>query len=383
MKILYVLNSGDFGGMEKHVQDLCGGMVHHGHQVFVWCPPGENVENFSHAGARVTQAKIRSDIDPFYILKLAGFLKREKIDILHAHELKASVNALIAGKLAGTKIRITHTHTPISEWQISGWKKRLNLFIYPKIVNALATYEIALTPSRKDIKISEGIKEEKLMVLPSANAVSIRELSTGKNIREQYRNSTLAKLEIDPGSVIWGCLGRLTEEKGHAVLVGAFKIFIDGLPADEKESHKLILAGGGKLEGALKEKIKEYGLENKITITGTLSHQEVIKYYGTFDFFVHPSLAEGFGLVLIEAMAAGIPVIASDLAVFKEVGGDAVLYFQTGDAHDLARVMQENKDRRLELKVLVEKAHKRVAENFSLEKFVEGYRNFYLELQQK
>jgi len=127
MKIAYILNSGNFGGMEKHVLDLCQGMIQHGHQVFVWCPSGDMVPSFEKAGAQVTQIKIRFDIDPTYIKRLARFLKENRVDIVHAHELKAAVNSLIAGRLAGVNVRISHTHTPISEWQISRWKKKINL----------------------------------------------------------------------------------------------------------------------------------------------------------------------------------------------------------------------------------------------------------------
>ena len=383
MKIAYILNSGNFGGMEKHVLDLCQGMVQQSHQVFVWCPPGDMVEAFEKSGAKVTQAEIGLDIDPGYIKRLAKFLKENEIEIVHAHELKAAVNSLIAGKKAGVKVRISHTHTPISEWQISGLKKRLNLFVYPRVVNKLATYEIALTLSRKNIKIEEGIKEEKLRVLENPNAVNVSRLSLGSNIKEQYRKDIMSKLEIAGECVIWGCLGRLTEEKGHKILIEAFKTFIQGMSSEESNKHHLVLAGGGPLEEGLKNQIEKNKLESKVTITGKLSPQEVIRYYSAFDFFVHPSLAEGFGLVLIEAMATNTPVLASDLEVFKEVGDDTILYFKKGEPQDLARVMQEVISNKHDLNLLTRRAHKRVVDNYSFDKFIDCYHKFYLELLQE
>jgi len=380
MKIIYILNSGDFGGMEKHVLDLCRGMAGLGHEVFVWCPAGDMAVSFEEVGAKVTRIGMRFDIDPIYIHRLISFLKVNNIEIVHAHELKASVNALIAGKLAGVKIRISHTHTPISEWQIPGWKKRLNVAVYSKMVNLLATYEIALTQSRKQIKLGEGIKEEKLIVLENANAVNISSLSLGSNIKAQYRQGMLAKLEIDHSSMVWGCVGRLSSEKGHEVLLEAFELFLRKLPEDQRASHHLILAGGGPLKDKLTKIIEKLNLDKKVTITGKLSANDVIKYYSTFNYFVHPSLAEGFGLVLIEAMAAGTPVIASDLEVFKEVGRDTILYFKTGQAEDLSRVMQEVVSGQHDVIRLTRLAHKRVVDNYSLDKFVESYNRFYTEL---
>jgi len=383
MKIAYIINSGNFGGMEKHVLDLCQGMVQLGHEVYVWCPPGDMVASFEQSGAKVTQVEIGLDIDPRYIRRLSAFLKENEIEIIHAHELKAAVNSLIAGKLGKVKVRISHTHTPISEWQISGLKKKINLFVYPKVVNRLATYEIALTSSRKNIKIKEGIKEEKLRVLENPNAVKVSSLSLGSNIKEQYRKDIISKLEIEGGCVIWGCLGRLTKEKGHQILLEAFKLFINDLPPEQGTKHHLILAGGGPLEEKLKKQITRNNLENRVTITGKLSPDDVIRYYSSFDYFVHPSLAEGFGLVLIEAMAANIPVIASDLEVFKEVGEDTILYFKMGDPQDLTRVMKEIAGGEHDLKLFTRKAHKRVVDNYSQEKFIDCYHRFYLELLKK
>jgi len=314
---------------------------------------------------------------------LARFLKDNGIEIIHAHELKAAVNSLIAGRLAGVRIRISHTHTPISEWQISGLKKKINLFVYPKVVNKLATCEIALTPSRKNIKIEEGIKEEKLRVLESPNAVKISRLSLGSNIKEQYRKDIVSKLEISEGSLIWGYLGRLTEEKGHKILIEAFKKIIENLSSEQSAQHHLILAGGGRLEEKLRKQKEKSNLKNKVTITGKLSSREVIRYYSAFDIFVHPSLAEGFGLVLIEAMATNTPVIASDLEVFKEVGDDTILYFAKGDPQDLFKVMKEVINKKHDLSLLARRAHKRVVDKYSFDRFIDCYHRFYLELLQE
>lgn len=369
--------------MENHVLDLCRGMVQQGYEVFVWCPQGDNVENFEQAGAKVTLINIGLDIDPFYIKRLARFLVQEKVDILHAHELKASVNALIAGYLAGTKVRISHTHTPISEWQIHPLKKKLDLFIYPKVVNRLSTCEVALTPSRKAIKIKEGIREDKLRVLESPNVVDIERFSLTEGDKRKYRNQVLSNLGLKESITLWGCLGRLTQEKGHGVLLDAFSFFIEELPSEQKDDHHLILAGGGDLKEELGRQTRDLGLEGKVTITGVLSHEEVIKYYGAFDYFIHPSLAEGFGLVLIEAMTVGVPVIASDLEVFKEVGEDTILYFTKGESKELARVMREVVNGKHQTESLVSKARSLVTHRYSPERFIEAYHKFYLELQQE
>ena len=383
MKIIYVLNSGSFGGMEKHVQYLVEGMVDKGHEVFVWCPAGDIVKGLKEVGAKVTLEKIRLDIDPVYICKLKKFLKQNKIDIVHAHELKAVTNAILAAWLVGVRYKISHTHTPISEWQINPIKKRINLFFYSKIVNWFSTHEIALTESRKRIKIAEGIKEDKLFIVESPNAVKIDEFLINEDVGKKYREKILARHNLREDAVVWGCLGRLTEEKGHHILIEAFKLFLEGLPKEEKDKQHLELVGGGRLEDLYKRKIKELKIENQVTITGRFSDEDKIKYYSSFDFFIHPSLAEGFGLVLIEAMIVGIPTIASDLEVFKEVAKDTVTYFKKGDAEDLSKVMLKVYQDGHSVQEKKQKAQRRATNLYSFEKFTECYNQYYLDLLSK
>lgn len=383
MKITYVINSSTYGGMENHVIDLVEGMIIKGHEVFVWCPPGVIVRDFERVGAKVIQKMIQFDIDPFYICRLKKFLKKNKIDLVHAHELKAAANGILAAYFAGVKTRIAHTHTPISEWQISSLKKKINLAIYPKFINKFATYEIALTESRKQIKIKEGIKEDKLFIVESPNCIKLGDFILEEPVKKEYSQEILIRHALDEDTKIWGCLGRITQEKGHEILIKGFHEFFKQLPDQEKDKHHLIVTGGGPLEDELASQISELGLTEKITITGKVPHVDVPKYYSTYDVFIHPSLAEGFGIVLIEAMATGIPVIASDLEVFGEVAGDTVNYFETGNFESLAEVMKKVDVGGEDIQQKAEVARQRVQDRYSFERFIDQYNKFYLELHQK
>ena len=169
MKIAYVLNSGNPGGTERHVLDLVKGMVKRGHRVFVWCKDGEIAKWYEEAGAEVYRSEITSDIDPKYILNLVNFLRSNKIDVLHAHDLKPATNALFASILSRTKVKITHIHTPMSEWQVPSTLKKIVTFIqircYSFLVNTFSDSEIALTNTRKIVKLAEGISDKKLTII--------------------------------------------------------------------------------------------------------------------------------------------------------------------------------------------------------------------------
>ncbi len=369
--------------MEKHVYYLCEGMQSKGHQIYVWCNEGPLNTLFAELGVEIVTRKIAFDIDPFYIVKLAGYLRKNKIEIVHAHEVKAVANALIAAFLAGVPIRISHTHTPISEWRINKFKKALNLFFYPLIVNLLATYEVALTPSRKKIKIKEGIREKKLIVFDHPNCIKTEDFNFDEEERAKSREEILTRHKIPLTASVWGCIGRISEEKGHKVLLEAFGKFLSRLSQEERKDHYLIFVGGGPLASVIGKSVGNMGLHEQVIITGRFLEEDKKKYYASLNYFVHPSLAEGFGIVLLEAMVSGITVLASDLEVFKEVGGDTINYFRTGDVNDLAANMLNTLSSKKDLDKQRQQAYLRVKDFFTFDKFINTYQAFYLELLNK
>lgn len=365
--------------MEQHVLDLCEGMMQKGHEVHVWSAPGPLEEKFKKLGVKLTVRSVILDLDPPYILAQRKYLLANKIDFLHTHELKAVINSLVAATLARKKIKISHTHTPISEWQINPAKKKLDLMIYHQAINFLATYEIALTDSRKRIKMQEGIKEQKLKVMPVPNAIKMEKFAYQNDQRQEFRSEIFKRHNISENATVTGCLGRISEEKGQDLLLQAFAQYQKKLTRKKAEENYLLIVGGGVLEDSLKKKSKKLGLEKQVIITGRFLEHDKKKYYAAFDLFVHPSLAEGFGIVLIEAMAAKVPILASNLEVFKEVSGDTVTYFKKGDPEDLAeKIYQLNETNQVGSKL--DQAYQRVAEYYTFEKFVDTYEKFYLEL---
>jgi glycosyltransferase involved in cell wall biosynthesis len=378
MNILYVLNSGNPGGMEQHVLDLVSGMMAEGHSVFVWCKDGDFSKEFEKAGAKVTTAEIKFDLDPIYIFRLFQFIKAKKIDLVHAHELKAVVNALLAGKLARVPV-ISHTHTPISEWKIPLWKRKINTWIYSFMVNMFSSKEIALTESRKNVKILEGIRPEKLAIIP--NGVDFAELNLSDSIKNSFSQEVRARYNISSDTHVFGLISRISQEKGHSILINAYKKVKDTLKAKGiPDKTVLFIGGGGALENDIREQAKSLGISENVVITGRFSAEDQPKFYATIDSFVFPSLAEGFGIVLIEAMAHSLPVICSDLEVLQEVGGSTVRYFETGNSNELAEKMVDLYVRAEQYKDLAKQGQIRVQELFSMESFISKYLNLYSEV---
>ncbi len=375
MKILYSHNSSKQGGMEQHVLDLVRGMIAEGHEIHVWCPEGKPFEYYKDAGAIVTAKKISSDFDRFYIQDLSSYLGDNKIDVIHAHELKAAANALLAAKNAGTPAKITHVHTPISEWKIGSVRKKIDILFYSYIVNRMSDAEIALTESKKQAKIGEGIKKDKIVVIP--NGLDVEKLTVTPTERINYNEEMRKRYNIGKNAFIFGNVGRISREKGHDVLINAFRKFLSTDMYHNKD-FALVIAGGGELEEEIKLLAQTKGVSERVVFTGEFPPEDLVKIYSLFDLFLFPTLAEGFGLVLIEAMYSGLPVICSDLEVLKEVADDTVTYFRTGDFIDLAEKMIESYDiHTTSGKPENLKGKERVIENYTLKAFINNYVSLY------
>lgn len=103
-------------------------------------------------------------------------------------------------------------------------------------------------------------------------------------------------------------VGRLSEEKGIEYLIKAMPQILVRLPA-----AKLLIVGSGPLENKLRALVEKTGIAANVVFVGSVAHWSLAEYYATADVLIGPSLREGFGLVFVEAMACGCPVIASDL----------------------------------------------------------------------
>lgn len=378
MRILYVLNSGQPGGMEQHVLDLVTGMKAKGHDVYVWCNSGPITEWYRTAGAEVYIKSLKCEIDPFYIRNLKEFIIEKNIQVVHSHELKASINALLAGRGLSGLVKVTHTHTPISEWRISQFKKRLNLFFFKKFINRYSSVEIALTETRRKTKVAEGITPEKLYIIP--NGINMEKFDIGAERKSLYRNEIVERFPKLKDKFVFGNIGRLSIEKGIADLLDAYASLI-GRNTEFRSNTSLLLAGGGPLEQEFKEKIKELKIENNVVITGKFENPDLVKFYSVIDLFIHPSHAEGFGIVLIEALASRIPVICTDLPVFKEVAATTVYkYYSVGDYLTLASEMEAAL---IERGYNVDKGIERISNLYNMDRFWQMYEDLYTSLEVK
>ena len=148
-------------------------------------------------------------------------------------------------------------------------------------------------------------------------------------------------LTLIPGNVSHGtskkflAVGRFSRKhKGFDLLIQAFHLF-----AEKNKEWTLDIVGEGVEEEIYRKLITEYGLENRITIHPFTNY--IQSYYSNAQVYVLSSRWEGFGLVLVEAMAHGLPIVSSDLPTSLEIMGDFGLYFKNGNVEELAQRLDE------------------------------------------
>ncbi|MDG1278880.1 MAG: glycosyltransferase family 1 protein [Algoriphagus sp.] len=219
---------------------------------------------------------------------------------------------------------------------------------------------------------------EKHLALPNKIEVVYQ---VPKTLNQKVKKGFLKESNLEQGKYFLH-IGTFDKRKNLALLVDAFDQFLKKTNSE----FKLVLAGGSGQSVQMnslpivKNLVKKLGLEDKVVLPGYVSDLEVnTLYLGAFA-YVFPSENEGFGIPIVEAMRAGIPVIHSDQPALVEVSGGAGIVCKTGDSGDLAEKMvllsRENTLREL----LIQKGLQR-AEDFSPKKFIEAFHQIILDLQ--
>lgn len=217
---------------------------------------------------------------------------------------------IVAATLAGIKWRIAHSHiaddikpaNQNSQETVSFYRKNLILirqFLVRHLVSIFSTHYFGCSQRACQWMFTKKrIKEGQTIVVK--NPIDVEKFIFNSFDREYFRK----KLGIENNLVI-GHVGRFVFSKNHVFLLKVFKQITVQNP-----ETKLILVGNGPLKEEVEAQIKELELENNVILYGETS--EVYRLYNAFDMFVFPSIYEGLGIVLVEAQANGLPVVASD-----------------------------------------------------------------------
>jgi len=223
------------------------------------------------------------------------------------------------------------------------------------------------------VSVSQFVKKE-LKRIYGIDSIVIYNGIDLREIRHLDRVKCKEMLGFSPNGKVILFIGKMHPYKDPLTLVRAFPLILQ-----EVKDVYLLMIGKGELLKKVKKNIKTLGLVKKVLIFEEVSKEFLEVCYNAADIFVLSSVNEAFGIVLLEAMAHGLPVVASNSGACPEVVGNAGLFFSQGDYFDLAdKVLRLLTDEKLTRR-LGEVGMQRV-KTFSIEKMAENYFRLYMRL---
>lgn len=242
---------------------------------------------------------------------------KEKYRVIHFQSIGANgFLDIIAASLAGIKWRIAHSHiandikpSHTSKSKSAGFfRKKIVLLrqgMIRKFVTHFSTQYFGCSKMACEWMFTKKVNDKGLTRVVN-NPINVSKFVFSKEDRESIRK----ELGVENKTVI-GHIGRFVYSKNHMFLLETFSEIVK-----KNKDVVLVLVGGGALKTDIEQKIDDLGIRDNVILYGETS--EVYRVYNAFDFFLFPSHYEGLGIVLVEAQANGLPVIASD-TIPKEV----------------------------------------------------------------
>ncbi len=307
------------GGVQEHIRDLAEALIDLGHTVSVISPadddavlPGYVVPAGRAVAVPYNGSVARLSFGPLSANRVRRWIKDGNFDVLHVHEPAAPSLSLIAcWVFDGPIVATLHGANPRSR----------------ALHAAEPMLRSALEKVSGRIAVSEAARTTLVHHL-GGDAVLI---PNGVTISRFEKAEPLAGWPGEGGAI--GFLGRMDEpRKGLPVLLRAFELI-----GSERPGLRLLIAGPGDTPEVI-ARVPEW-LRDRVVLLGQVSEAVKVQVYHSVDVFCAPNTGgESFGIVLAEAMAAGAPIVASDLDAFRRVlrGGRAGELFSSGDPGDLA-----------------------------------------------
>ncbi|HHW18876.1 MAG TPA: glycosyltransferase family 4 protein [Firmicutes bacterium] len=313
MRILHIITDTNIGGAGRYLLNLLTQPAFQEHEVFVACPDGELAKRIDSLGIRrvAISGKDVSFSLPL-VFELVRTMRTLRPDVVHTH-------SSLSGRIASRFLCIPVVYTKHNLVRIPSPSGRVPPPAGPikRVINGF----VAKALSQKVIAVSEGVYRDLVesgispsLVVSIPNGIDLSPFKPKKMIQDGLRRSEGGRREIRIGTV-----ARIHRQKALDVLVDAARIVVASEP-----SARFLIGGTGPLEGEIRAKIRDLKLEPYVKMAGFI--EDVPGFLSGLDIYVLSSDYEGLPLAVLEAMAQGLPVVAT------RVGGvpEAVVDGETG-----------------------------------------------------
>ena len=383
VRVLQVMEC-TIGGTRRHLRDLTLGLLARGHSVEVVCAAGrdpgmhEDMDLMRSAGTRVHHIRmvrsIRPGRDVWHAARLATILCDRGFDVLHTHSSKAGALGRSVGALLSGAARVHTPHTYAASFD--GGKGQGGESPGPlKLILATERLLGRVTDRLVHVSADERDEGQALGVIPTSRARVVPNGIDASHFATPSGGAALrSELGIPAQAQVVGTVGLLNDAKGHDVLLEA---------AARREGLHVLLVGHGELEGSLRELAQRLGIEHRVHFAGW--RDNLGSAHDAMDIFALPSRWEGLSYAMLEALAAGLPVVSTAVNGSREVlvpenGPACGLVVPCGDVSALAEALGRVLDDESLATALSRAGPVCVSERYSLDAMVDGTLEVYREV---
>jgi len=356
MNLLFLTYQGDIAGATNSIAYLTKGLASRGHRVYVGCRKESLLYSLlTNTDVHLIPMRFRGKVDFKLMRHIRDVVKEYDIEIINAQSSLDRYSSIFARWRYKLNVKVVHTRrqNPLS---IGGLQNLLYIKGTDKIV--------VVSEELKRIFIQKGFPPHHLHVIyngiPTAHFLQISE----KKVNELRIKYGLSKHDL-----VIGCISRM---KNQEQIIEALVQINDDV--------KVVFAGIPP--GSLDAVAERNNIKNPIIYAGDISHEDALHLYKTFTVNVLASTMDGFGLVLVEAMGLGIPVVATKFGGIKDVVKHEVngLLFDDGNIQGLANsinTMLYDEEKR---NFFIENGLKTAFKQFTIEKTIDNYQTFFTEI---
>ncbi|MFE1444482.1 glycosyltransferase [Streptomyces sp. NPDC058739] len=334
MKALHVITGLGVGGAEQQLRLLLRHLPVDC-DVVTLTNPGAVADGLSADGVRVTDLGMAGNRDLAALPRLARLIRTGGYDLVHTHLYRACVYGRLAARLAGVRAIVATEHS-LGDSQMEGRRLTRGVRGLYLATERLGRSTVAVSPTVADRLRRWGVPAPRIEVVP--NGIDLTRFRFDPLVRHRTRQ----RLGLPEGAYVVGGVGRLTAGKHFDVLVRALAL----LPGD----HWLLLVGGGPEENVLRRTAHEAGVADRVLFTGERPYvpdgspgPDLPSLTSAMDVLASPSPEEAFGLAVVEALAAGLPVLYASCPAVEDLppGAAGAARRVTGGAEEFARAVGE------------------------------------------
>ncbi|MDP9380523.1 MAG: glycosyltransferase [Chloroflexota bacterium] len=370
--ILYPVNELKIGGAEQQLLELVRGLDKSRFRPIV-APlyPGGALDAEFRAvpGVKVIDLHRKGKYDFSTFWRIASLLRKERIDLVQPFLSPATLFGLLPAMLVGTSAKVVTERCGVRRVRGLGYK------LYRTIEDWLSRYADMIIPNSvagQDLLLQRGLPATKIRVI--YNGINLQRLRVNPTVVAGHR----ARLGVPQGGAVVGILAGLTRPKGHDTFLRAAARINSECP-----HVRYAIVGDGPLREELETLASDLGLQERVVFFGY--QRGVADLLATCDMVVSASRDnEGCSNSVLEAMALGVPVIATDIGGNRELVQDGVTgrLVPVGDHKALATKILAALSEEAETRAVVERAKRMIESRFALERMVRDYEELYTALAQ-